>query len=1291
MSISFSEAVNTLVAGEPLEWPRSEQHSSGNVVLDTPAARRLFTFLHRQNSQEVAAAPESLFEGLIEAWENTSFDPASSVTIGGLSSANSTWRLIRLETSGFGGLNSFKGPDFDLQFNNENWCLEGPNGSGKSSIVSAIVWAMTGLRIKDQDGIFFDDGKRIAVFNREGEEIGSWPPLVSYPTNIQDLKQPARAWVRLSFQNETGDIATAFRQLEANLTGDPVIEKKIDDQLLSAPQLIEAGLLMPARLARIGFGEKSQSVYEAVKLLTGLDQLSDIGEAAANFSHRGKRFLKYAQDNGIKNLETKIENALLQAIEKARDAEFGFAPKYKLGDKDYSTELRKIAGSAAKKAADHFSVLKMEIGKELDIEKTEDRAAIISAADEARGILQQSTFGIPVFEAWRALTEAPAHPGFSELPILVTSAIKKLEEAVTWNERQLNDRKLRLKAVAAHYFIAADHEHFDSFCPLCEQRLDDDAQKALAAELALLKESSEEAQRKLSDACAIIEKEVRDSLPLGLSKHFETLSKMQPRESFEATALEKFVTSAPFSNILTGISEFTQSFLVQAKQNLPEFVSSVDDPEITYASDETQNLCDYLSSLERILSLVKWWTENCDLFRTSWSTLKGTRNQEGDFPYDSIEGRLKSLENALDDAAPLDAISLLLNTAADHVDEWQAIQLQQEIRENIAKALAPLKDLRTLVAAETAGSISSLAENMRSVLDRIHFRERLSFGDAQLHRKSVQVSGSFSEGLQIDASTVANSSWLRAILWAFVISLREQTITKLGTNPFPLMVMDDPQATFDPRNKRKWAEEIVRLANLDSSKADAMQLVLTTHERQFFQILVDVEKLQGQQGLIMRLNDLSNVTTILNGTSLQRTYEDAIANNNDESGHKYVSQVRTYCEDLLKVMFRSEGPHVADMSLDALRENLKRLRKASVSPFNRQPFEKLLKVVEGNSKVMQLINDVHHKFDGTIGVAEASDVRDFWEHSLQDEIHDCFKVYAEFEAYTGEPRVFPWMENVVKLPVGIKDDVRKIYLQNTGVAAAALTDGRVGDGLITLEEFDDIEAINLPNHEIYQLSAGTLDPIAGVGDLVIVSNYAKVRERNLVVTAFGRQLLARRYNESEIHPQISVLTGEALDPYSLPQPIIVAKERVEPKKIVGTIFASHRLPVPPKNDDAEICLFEETNLLNELLDNARLFKVSGRSAEPIALDGQYLITSPSPIRGEVAANFEGRLVVAVDQNGARYFKRFRLRKNLVILESLNLDGTTPAEILDLDESGIFPKFAEMLEVLGVLFELPSDG
>jgi hypothetical protein len=46
---------------------------------------------------------------------------------------------------------------------------------------------------------------------------------------------------------------------------------------------------------------------------------------------------------------------------------------------------------------------------------------------------------------------------------------------------------------------------------------------------------------------------------------------------------------------------------------------------------------------------------------------------------------------------------------------------------------------------------------------------------------------------------------------------------------------------------------------------------------------------------------------------------------------------------------------------------------------------------------------------------------EFWEKTLQTQLHTCFKVCTEFEAYSGEPRLFPWMDSVIELPTGAQD------------------------------------------------------------------------------------------------------------------------------------------------------------------------------------------------------------------------------------------------------------------------------
>ena len=240
----------------------------------------------------------------------------------------------------------------------------------------------------------------------------------------------------------------------------------------------------------------------------------------------------------------------------------------------------------------------------------------------------------------------------------------------------------------------------------------------------------------------------------------------------------------------------------------------------------------------------------------------------------------------------------------------------------------------------------------------------------------------------------------------------------------------------------------------------------------------------------------------------------------------------------------------------------------------------------------------------------------------------------------------------------------------------------------TVEEWEAGEKVVLPNHEVFQLAAGTLDPVASIGDLIIVSNYAQIKPRDLVVAVSGSALLARRLNVPENHSEIVVLTGQAVDPSTLPQPVIVQPD-TKFRKIVGTLFAAHLLPVPPCDPDREFIAAPDPSIIDQTLKHARLFRVKGRSAEPIALEGQYLITRGKPIKADAIASLDGRLVVGIDENGASYFKRLRCHNKLVVLESLNPDGLTAAELLSLDGSHALPKITQALEVIGVLFELPN--
>ncbi len=1286
MGMSLREAIGLLLGGKNLAWNKYKDYKAGSLILNTPAQRRLLEFLLSADSSNVAGGDETLFAGIIAAWENKDHDPAKAKAETSGTADKQSWRLERIEASGFGGLNVFGGKPFDLHIGGKNWCLEGQNGSGKTSLVSAILWALTGDRIREHEGPVEERGDREYVESDDGTKIGSWPPIATYPTTVTDLGKQAEVWVRLTFKSGGGDTAIAFRRLVSPLTGNLQIEVQIDDRLKSSLRLAEISILMPARLTMMGFGKNSLTLYEAVKQLTGLDQLSDIADGCTALGAANRKFMKYAKDQGIENYERRFADNVVSARKLADEFNFALPKSLQLGQTDIEEKLKQSAMLASDEAGKHLNTLKSEISATIDTNTAEGRNSVKTAVSNARGLVTQGPKAIPLFQMWKALTDAAGDPDFANLPAALETAKANLQQGIEWHRRQTVDGKLRLKALAAQSFIPIPAG--DADCPLCTSPLNNETRRELATELNELKTNSDAAERKISDVCRSIQETLNATLPMALRDSRTVIDKMNPAEAYAAAMRETFVSDQPFSNVLKGLGASVGALIESQTTALPPFQYAEFEPEEGDPESATK-LRREMHYLRRLIALVDWWKSARSTFVDAWSTLIGRKQLDGTFASDSIEGKLSVLEQALAHARPLDDLSKHLTVAATAATMWSKIDAAQKTREAIKDALEPLKALRALVTAETASSIAGLSGTINAICQRINLQERLCYEEAIIGRKEVSVTGSFSAGMRINASLVANTSWLRAILWSFVLALREETLTAMGFNPLPIMVLDDPQATFDPRNKRKWAQELVRSANLPNSDLLGSQLIITTHERSFYQMLVDHEKFSAQQGLIGRVNKISGVATVANGGELRRIYDEAKHNNDDAKAREYIRKVRIYCEDLIKFMLRGMSNAIPDMSLNELKEELKRLSKAHVAPFDRKPFELLINALNESQKAIQYLNDPHHKDDETFGIAEADVVKEYWSKALLDKIHTAFSVFDTFELYMGEPRTFPWAKNVIEFPEGYKSRVKQSEMQQTGIAAAAKTDGRAGDGILTVEEWDAGDKIVLPNHDVFQLAAGTLDPVASIGDLIIVSNYAKVNPRNLVVATSGHALLARRFNKPENHSEIVVLTGQAVDPSTLPEPIIVSPD-TNFRKIVGTIFTSHLLPSPPINSECEFVALPDPSILDKTLKGARLFKVEGRSAEPVALEGQFLITRDKSEKGSAIASLDGRLVVGIDEDGARYFKRLRYHDKLVVLESLNPDGLTAAEVLSVDGSHSLPKITEALEVIGILFELPTS-
>jgi hypothetical protein len=1108
----------------------------------------------------------------------------------------------------------------------------------------------------------------------------------------------------LTFVNADGEVAEVYRKTVSPRTGTPTAEERIDPRIAGALQLIEAGLLMPARLAQMSFGERSQSLYEAVKLLTGLDQLADIAQGVGNqFAHNGRKFLKYAKDHGMDEKRQVFDDNISDASEQTAHVGLNLTSVNSIEAVDLLENLTALITRCESEAAQQLSILKTEIAATLDLDKAVDRETIGSAVAIAKVLLDERTDNIPMFGAWAALTGSLSDVGFQRLPSSILVAERELADALNWHQRQLADRKLRLKALAAQWFNSSA----EPVCPLCDGPLQTIEQKALARELEELSQVAEAAEKRLEDVCAGLEKDLRAHLPDDILSRFALLQDIEPCAEYLKAMLERFVDGKPFSNVLEGSAKCLRQVVIAQGELLPKFefttaqaqeaagaglVASA--PVLAKGQPCAVEICRFVSLLRRLVALAEWWKEHRATFAGAFEDLRGRVTNNGEVPAWSVRGQIKRLEEALSRAEPYDAAVKCLNAAKGAAISWREIRVEQKMREEIRDALLPLKDLRLLVDVETARSIQGLSGRIESILERIHLRERLTYRNTGLVKREVEVHGAFNVGMKIDAALVANTSWLRAILWAFILALREETIQTLGGNPLPLLLLDDPQITFDPRNKRKWVEELARMANQSANEATGVQLILTTHEHDFFVWLTELEKVSGHHGFIAPVDDTCPVATIVIGGYLERFWTAAQSANSDAEARRYIAHVRIHAEKLLKLMMRADGADIQKLNFEKLRDELLNLRTNNVAPYNRKAFGELLKCLKSQDRAITFISDVHHSDAETLGIAQSGDVHSFWQNQLEPKLLRALQAGANFAAFSGDGRTFAQEPCVLQWPDRQQAELRKVTLMQTGIAAAAKTGGRIGDGLLMIEEWDAgrLQKVSLPNHELFRLAAGTLEPVAAIGDMLIVSNYAKVHARGLVVAAVEDRFLARRYNEMETHPDIAVLTGQSIDPYSLVEPVIVVRRELQRRKIVGTLFASGVSQFPSAAGPHEFLAVDDVAEYWAQLDGARLFKVQGRSAEPLALDGQYLMTRDALSPEEAVRQFDGRLVVAVDQDGAKYFKRLRRAEDsFVILESLNPDGSTSAELMTLSSDELrLPRLTHVLPVVGVLFELPSD-
>jgi AAA domain len=1279
--LTKAEIERKLLWGTAITWVDGGAKNA-SMALPTPAQRRLFEYLLASDVREPTGLRDSFITGLQAAFDADT-DPAADATAPATQSGQSaSWRLHAIESEGFGGLNIWKGKTFRYEFEADSHLLEGPNGSGKSSLVGAIIWALTGERPRDQAPAAPHLAR--SVFGNAEQSLGEWPPIATYPPSPGDLKSTPTVRVTLTFVDDAGNQAKIERRLKGTQ-----VDEDWDPKLVLPSVLLEAGLLMPARLSTLKLNENKGDLTEAVQKLTGLDDLVAMGQICDGLCHATreyrafkKREHKLAVDNferALKQVRTALEPVSVQVDT--------FVPA---NTNETDGAMAKFGQVLSAKAQELTSVVASDLSSSLDLSKTQNQTSVVTAIATAQ---DDVTAGLAAFPTWKIVTKISSaldKKACADIQAAIDRARNATQEAWTIRRRGTEDSRFQLKALAARWHAAHASGSVDD-CPLCLRTLSDDP--ALAKEIEALKQSGEAASRTYSDNINRITAALTQSVPEPLRAYSVATLAFDPQAAIPADAKAIFCNSQRYSAILVSLVERINGSL----ESTPTDGASYEAPSATPPETDEQ-VESKIAVLKRLLSLSAWHSANAFRWETWWTELvhgaaTDCKLDSGEALTEAAEGKvkenlsthLKRLSDALQKAGPYRDAAKALREAWK--EGQQAVQLQQVIdkREAIATALQPLKSLGSLCESIARETIQQLSARIGAILKGIHLTETLKYREARLLRKEgLVVRAGFGPDLRLDATLVANTSWLRAVLWAFILALREEAVQQLGYDSLPLLVLDDPQATFDYTHRHLWAMHVAGMQNGPGKT----QVILASYDEAFL-YHIKISGVAGREALIVSSGDEFEHVAIIEGSVLDREWNRAEKLNSPQGGRAYMSAARVYIEGMLKLMLRDEITKPQTYALGSCRTHIERLQsKGGISPWNRPDMVELVRKLDG-TKLSQIKHiEIAHHADGLhLGMGEAAAARSHLS-KLLPLLETCFRIIRATRALHGGQKALHKASPLVTLPEGYKSAVKNLALQVWG-RAAALTDGKAADGVVDLDEYagPHIKKITLAQHEAYVLNAPTLEPVARPGDILLVHDADDPPVNSLVCAIDHDRIVARRFALAAHDGDVAVLSAQTINPFELAAPVVAQRATLQLRGIAGVLYR------PAATDQGLPSVFEiaecegEAAITSFAADTLGLVEVVGRSAEPYALDGQYLLVRKAK-SDESLHVLEGRPVIAGDSDGHRYFKRLRLTKDRVVLESLDVGGDHGPVVLALP-GATGNSLASIWAVVGVLFELPG--
>lgn len=1095
---------------------------------------------------------------------------------------------------------------------------------------------------------------------------------------MKELATFPRVRVQLEFTDAAGSVAIVERVLEAG-----IIKHTVDPRFEVPSVFIETGLLMPARLAAMRLSGGSSRLTDAVQKLTGMDDLVAIGSLVEGLCHKGREYLSYKKKD-LTNAKKEFTDCIGAARTTLADINVAVASFTPAETEDNTSNMAKFGKQLSDNASELTKVSESDLGTGLALNTASDQTRVVAAISAAEEDVSAGLSSLTSWKLLQALDQDLDDECIEKLANAIVYARMAAVESLDLLRKSQSDSKFQLKAVAARW-----HEQHQAGqivnCPLCEHDLD--KCRTLAEEIESLRSAGSAAARTFDDNLNSILATLNAAVPASQKQIANESVMWEPRKGLVADLRRNFVDKDRYSKILVKFRRIVEGAIERTPQTELQPAAVNGDPVLKPIEER-------IAAIERAIALVGWYRTNSCAWLEWWnetastiSTVKAcdSGSEAKSTSDEGLSEHLARLSDALAQAKPY-------RNAADSIrSAWKAgktiTEIEKELtrRESIADLIEPLKALVQLSQSVARDAIEGLSGKIAKLLSRMQITEHLQFHDAQLQKKEgIVVYGGFGNAIRIDATLIANTSWLRAVLWAFIFALREEAVEQSGKDFLPLLVFDDPQATFDAEHRHRWTLYVASLQDGPS----ASQLVLTTYDEMFLE-LIKMGGIKGRQAMCAAAGPELGCIGIFEGGSLDRRWQETLKVKTPQAGRDYMSATRVYLEGLLRLMLRAEDAKVSTFVVGDSREKLDHLNKSGIGPWDRSEFKNLVGLLGKNVTQIKCIESAHHASGVHLGMAEATDVEVYWRKKLHPALDRCFRISRDYLILHGGLTALHAPASVVSLPEGHMAKVAQIPLRVLG-KAAALSNGRTADGRIDLDEYASTahKKVTLGRHSAYRLTAATLEPVARPGDMLLVKEAGEPSSKALVIALSEDRVLARRFEVAENHCDIAVLTAQAINPRKIVPPVIAHKATFTLHKIIGVLYEDAGWSAPSKSD-MEVCECSGEAILSGLVaDVLGLVEVVGQSAGPHALNGQYIIVGKQLSAADALKKLDGKPVIASDMDDIRYFKRLRVGKDRVVLESLDSGGEHAPVILSMPglESNCLK---DVWPVAGVLFELPN--